>query len=189
MTEINLPYNFKPCKKCGGIKPATTEYFAKAKRNRDGLFSYCRECEKLRTKSRVIQYREEYIEKAKLAEKNWRVKNKEYLQQYNTIWKKANPEKIKQFNHIWYLKNKEKITRKSAIRNKRIRLLVPNDIEIIKQIKEIYFNCPTGYEVDHIVPLKHDLVCGLHVPWNLQYLLQKDNRAKGNKFMPYKGSI
>lgn len=38
------------------------------------------------------------------------------------------------------------------------------------------------YELDHVVPLVHPDVCGLHVPWNLRVVLKKTNRAKGNKF-------
>jgi len=52
----------------------------------------------------------------------------------------------------------------------------------ISRIKEIYKNCPEGYHVDHIIPLQGELVSGLHVEINLQYLPAQDNCSKHNKF-------
>ncbi len=40
------------------------------------------------------------------------------------------------------------------------------------------------HEVDHIVPLKHPLVCGLNVPWNLKALPIRDNQLKSNNYWP-----
>lgn len=36
------------------------------------------------------------------------------------------------------------------------------------------------YEVDHFIPIAGQDVCGLHVPWNLQIILKRQNLAKGN---------
>lgn len=42
-----------------------------------------------------------------------------------------------------------------------------------------------AFHVDHIVPLVNDLVCGIHIPCNLQILSREDNLSKNNKFIPY----
>lgn len=55
----------------------------------------------------------------------------------------------------------------------------PDDINI-EELKLFYFNCPEGYEVDHIIPISKG---GLHSIENLQYLTISENRKKSNKIL------
>lgn len=40
------------------------------------------------------------------------------------------------------------------------------------------------YEVDHIIPLQSNLVCGLHIADNLQVITREENRRKSNQTWP-----
>jgi len=58
----------------------------------------------------------------------------------------------------------------------------------IEEIKNIFLDCKIKTEnsgikhhVDHIIPLNSPIVCGLHVPWNLQIITEKQNCSKHNK--------
>lgn len=59
-----------------------------------------------------------------------------------------------------------------------------------KAINKIYAECRRrrrngeDVEVDHIVPLLHPIVCGLHVPWNLRIVDRTINGRKSNHTFP-----
>jgi hypothetical protein len=50
------------------------------------------------------------------------------------------------------------------------------------KIYEVYKQSGEGFEVDHIVPLHGEVVCGLHVHYNLRIVTMTENRRKGNKW-------
>lgn len=96
-------------------------------------------------------------------------------------WQKNNPEKVAQIRLKQKLNGNDKA--KTARRRSRKKQACPDwsDQQVIKLIYEC---CPVGYHVDHIIPLTNNLVCGLHVPSNLQYLPAIENIKKGNKLCP-----
>lgn len=46
-----------------------------------------------------------------------------------------------------------------------------------------------GHTVDHIIPLNHPRVCGLHVPWNLRSLPANSNFSRGNGWCEWHGDL
>ena len=100
-----------------------------------------------------------------------------------------NPDPALNRRKRWVMANRDKIRADYAARHARIRR---QTIKLTKEqraeIKAIYLRAirltkTTGekYEVDHIIPLNHPRVCGLHVPWNLQVLPRELNGKKSNK--------
>lgn len=72
----------------------------------------------------------------------------------------------------------------------RARLRFPPEHKLAdffaSKIESFYRGCPDGWHVDHIQPInkrvgKTVIACGLHVPWNLQYLTPIDNKRKASK--------
>jgi len=81
----------------------------------------------------------------------------------------------------WRDANKDKTRLKSASERATRLQRIPNWADT-NLIKEFYLNCPSGFHVDHVIPLRGKLVSGLHVIDNLQYLPATENISKGNKF-------
>ena len=82
-----------------------------------------------------------------------------------------------------YAKNNKGIINAISSRRRANKIIATPSWANLEKIKEIYKNCPKGYHVDHIIPLRSEYVCGLHVENNLQYLTAKENREKSNKII------
>jgi hypothetical protein len=148
----------KTCRQCNKEQP-TTEFYKQA-RNKDGLFHECKECCK-------------------------KQRNKRY---------KENPQAMKKQWKQWYQKRKQYYITKGHLRAKGVRQAKPKwltddhkwMIEEIYELRDLRSKL-TGvvHHVDHIVPLRGQNCCGLHVPWNLQVIPAVDNLSKSNSIEGY----
>ena len=156
----------KPCPKCDTVKDI--EDFSIDVSRKNGRQCYCRKCQ-LKT----------YEEKKELAKKQRQLRYAE------------NKEKEKLKMKEYYFSNRAGYRERNALRrasklSATPPCLTPLDFYQIKNIyskaQELSKSSGEAWHVDHIIPLQHEKVCGLHVPWNLQIITASENYAKNNKF-------
>jgi 5-methylcytosine-specific restriction endonuclease McrA len=164
----------RKCRKCNEEKPI--ECYSKHKGAKDGLRNYCKTCSNIETK----QYRLKNPERIKELAKEWRDKNPEY--QVN--WYRQDIDKQrKAWRQSYYRRPLE--NRLNEIKRRVTKLNATPKWVDFDAIKDVYIEARyMGLVVDHIVPLRSDKVCGLHVWDNLQLLTKKENNLKGNRYWP-----
>lgn len=158
--RIATEQDTKTCRTCNITKAVTNYHIRSNGKTRN-------ECKECRRKAAKIQSKKYYTE------------NREAVIEAKKLWRKNNSERDKESARIYAKRTHKAIAaRSAAYRARKLQATAQwanHDI-----ITKIYENCPTGYHVDHIIPLKGKNVCGLHVESNLQWLPANENKRKSN---------
>ena len=101
---------------------------------------------------------------------------------------------LREYRNTWKENNKVQVRADTKARRRKHRDATPKWLSRkqkseIRQLYQIAITMTqtTGeqYVVDHIVPLRGESVCGLHVPWNLRVITQDENLKKSNKLVDH----
>jgi len=118
----------------------------------------------------------------------WFMRHKEEIYARINTWRNKHPEAGRKYLRNWRKENPAKATLHSAMRRASILKATPPWVDIdeilpfYEEAKRMTFGTGILHTVDHIVPLKNHVVCGLHVPWNLQVMTSSENAKKKNNF-------
>lgn len=78
----------------------------------------------------------------------------------------------------------ERRSRKLAVANAKPNWADDEEIRMWYEVAEVLSRGGVQFHVDHIIPLRSPLVCGLHVQNNLTVIPWHENLAKGNRTWP-----
>lgn len=144
----------------------------------------CVECNKLQARRRQLSCPEDI----KRYQKKHYLNNLDKRKLNSSNWRKRNPKKVQAQLQNWRQNNRDKLRAIDSKHRAAVRLALPSWISL-KEIQIIYAQADyisrltkIPHQVDHIIPLQHPLVSGLHVPWNLQILSAFENQSKKNIF-------
>lgn len=147
---------------------------------------YCRPC--YRAWRREYRKENPHIQKGQIQRALERDPDRFRKYDRNSYWK--NREKRIAKSRRWNVENKEAFAAREAARRSAQKSATPSWADW-GAIEAVYMAAAeqtqatgTLHHVDHIVPLKSKVVCGLHVPWNLQVLPAFDNQSKSNRRWP-----
>jgi hypothetical protein len=180
----------KTCFKCLCVKPLSEFY--KHKMMADGHLNKCKVC----TKADVMRHRADNIERVqeydrgrgmlphRVAARAEYAKTDAYKTSIRKSQKRYQSENVEKRRTIKLVCQR---SREAGKLSRTPKWLSAADKALIRAryAEARWMTARTGikHHVDHIVPLLGKSVSGLHVPWNLRVIPQRENTKKSNKFM------
>jgi hypothetical protein len=189
-------FDTKTCTKCLVVSPRTNVFFCTAKNTKDGFGHHCKVCAAATYKAFYERNRSAQVARGAAQVKARRLANPEYDRKIAREAKRrklADPfeyEKHLERYRIWCAQHPGAVAEFRA-RQRAQRLRATPAWADRYAIYRMYKECArltkvTGirHHVDHIIPLRGKLVCGLHVAHNMRVIPAKENLSKSNKFIP-----
>lgn len=173
---------FRVCPRCKDNLPKSC--FGKDNHRTNGLAVYCLNCQQARSR----EWCEKNPEKKLTHDKAYRAANLERYAVNNRAYVARNAAELDAYHRKYRQENAGRIAAHNIGRIRGEKRATPAWANL-HEINRIYAEAK-GLEardgvkrhVDHVVPIKHNLVCGLHVEHNLQILTASENVRKKNKF-------
>lgn len=132
----------------------------------------------------MAKWAEENKELKRSIDRNYYAKNKDRIKDYTCCYYLENKQHISDRNRKYKSSNRARYNFLSAKRRSAKKMAIPSWYEK-EAVKMVYLKAKEfGMQVDHIVPLTSDIVCGLHCWHNLQLLDSSINISKGNRHWP-----
>lgn len=196
----------KACTRCKERKPLDGFHFWS--RSKDGRRPRCKPCNVAdalayakKNAEKVAAYQSDWTrrnpEKRKANIEAWRQRDPEHARalvrqrslravERGTVaeWIAANPDKVRAIKRRWKAANLDAVAADQARRRAMELRAMPPWVDRAL-VDAVYSEAKAeGLSVDHIVPLRSKIVCGLHVPANLRLMPLRENIAKGNRRWP-----
>lgn len=175
----------KRCSKCQVEKPKSEFHVRKDRAS--GCYSWCKECVSVRNHD----YGQANAEAISVKTAAARIKNAARIKEYATKYRDENRDTLNEQYRLYAKRFPQKKQANSVARRARKLNATPawanqGYIALFYEMAKLEAD-RTGLEVhvDHIVPLSHPLVCGLHVEHNLQLLTKSANLRKSNLVWPH----